>query len=77
MKKSFQQGKKYQLVFLQARSYNWRKKKEFCRRSISPTFYEQLFLIKVFCATFLYFQFGFVIFWQKNVGENAAHKKCL
>jgi len=30
--------------------------------SISSTFYEQLFCMKVFCAAFLQLQFGFVIF---------------
>jgi len=33
----------------------------------SSTFYEQLFSTKVFFEAFLYLQFGFVIFWQKNI----------
>jgi len=40
--------------------------------SILPTFYEQLFHMKIFCAAFFYFQFSFVIFWQKNMGAKAA-----
>ena len=42
--------------------------------SIPPIFYEQLFCMKVFCAAFMCLQFGFVIFWQKDFGANAAHK---
>jgi hypothetical protein len=42
--------------------------------SISPIFYEQLFLKKVFCAAFMCLQFGCVIFWQKDFGTKAAHK---
>ncbi len=42
--------------------------------SISPIFYEQLFHKKVFCAAFMYLQFGFVILWQKDFGTKAAHK---
>ncbi len=42
--------------------------------SISPIFYEQLFLMKVFCATFMCLLFGFVIFWQKDFGAKAVHK---
>ncbi len=38
--------------------------------SISPIFYEQLFHTKVFCAAFMYLQFGFVIFWQNNFGTH-------
>jgi len=30
--------------------------------------------MKVFFAAFLYLQFGFVIFWQKNIGSKAARK---
>ena len=38
--------------------------------SISPTFYKQLFHIKLLCVTFKCLQFGFVIFLGKeNVGE--------
>ncbi len=36
--------------------------------------YEQLFCSKVFCTAFMYLQFRFVIFWQKNFGAKAAHK---
>jgi hypothetical protein len=43
--------------------------------SISPIFYEELFHTKVFCAAFMCLQFGFVIFWRKDFGEKAAHKK--
>ncbi len=42
--------------------------------SISPIFYEQLFHINVFCAAFVCLQFGFVIFWQKDLGAKAAHQ---
>jgi hypothetical protein len=42
--------------------------------SISPIFYEQLFRMNVFCATFMCLQFGFVIFWQEDFGIKAAHK---
>jgi len=42
--------------------------------SISSTFYMWLFHTKVFCAAFLYLQFGFVIFWHKNIGAKAARK---
>jgi hypothetical protein len=30
--------------------------------------------MKVFCAAFMCSQFGFVIFWQKDLGAKAAHK---
>ena len=46
----------------------------FLQVSISPTFYEQLFCTKVFFAAFLYLQFGFVIFWQKEIGAKDVHK---
>ena len=36
--------------------------------SISPTFYEQLFCMKLFFEAFLYFQFVFVIFRLKEIG---------
>jgi len=42
--------------------------------SISPTFYEQLFCTKLLCAAFLYLQFGFIFFWQKNIGAKVARK---
>jgi hypothetical protein len=32
------------------------------------------FLYKGFCAAFMWLQFGFVIFWQKNFGAKAARK---
>jgi hypothetical protein len=32
------------------------------------------FCTKVFCSAFLYLQFGFVIFWQKNIGAKTARK---
>ncbi len=46
----------------------------FIKVSISSTFYEQLFHSKVYCATFMCLQFGFVIFWQINMGVKFAHK---
>ena len=42
--------------------------------SISPTFYEQLFRMKVFRAAFLYLRLRFVFFWQKQIGEKVARK---
>ena len=42
--------------------------------SISPKFYEHLFCTSVFCTAFKCLQFGFVIFWQKEVGAKAARK---
>jgi hypothetical protein len=41
---------------------------------ISPIFHEQIFCTKVFCAAFMYLQFGFVIFWRKDFGAKAADK---
>jgi hypothetical protein len=41
--------------------------------SISPIFYEQLFLMKFFEAC-MCLQFGFVTFWQKDFGTKAALK---
>jgi len=42
-------------------------------------FYQHLkssfFVWKCFCSAFLYLQFGFVTFWQKNIGTKAALKK--
>jgi hypothetical protein len=40
--------------------------------SISPTFYEQLFVLRCFCEIFVYSQFGIVIFWQKSIGAKAG-----
>jgi len=42
--------------------------------SISTTFYERLFCTKVLGVDFLKLQLGFVIFWQKNIGTQAACK---
>jgi hypothetical protein len=42
--------------------------------SISPIFSEQLFVQKFFCTAFMCLQFGFVMFWQKDFGAQAAHK---
>ncbi len=42
--------------------------------SISPTFYELLFRTKLYFKVFLWLQFGFVIFCQKNIVEKAAPK---
>ncbi len=42
--------------------------------SISPIFYKQLFHSKVLCTPFVCLQFGFVIFWRKDLGAKAAHK---
>jgi hypothetical protein len=42
--------------------------------STSPLIYEQLFHTKVFCAAFMYLQFEFVIFWQKDFSAKAALK---
>jgi len=42
--------------------------------SILPKFYVRLFCTKVFCAAFLLLQFGFVIFWCKNIGAKAVTK---
>jgi hypothetical protein len=41
--------------------------------SISPIFYKQPACTKVFCATFMCLQFGFVIFWQKDFDAKAVH----
>ena len=40
--------------------------------SISPTFYTQLFCTIVVWAAFMFLQFGFVIFWQKEISSKAA-----
>jgi nucleoside recognition membrane protein YjiH len=32
------------------------------------------FRVKAFCAAFMCLQFGFVMFWQKDLGTKAAHK---
>jgi len=42
--------------------------------SISSAFSACIFGVKTFCAAFLYLQFGFVIFRQKNIGAKAARK---
>jgi len=41
---------------------------------ISPTFGEQFFAQNYITVAFLYLQFGFVIFWQKNIGAKASRK---
>jgi hypothetical protein len=42
---------------------------------ISPTFYEQLLRMKVYCASFMQLQFVFVIFfWPKDFGAKVADK---
>jgi len=41
--------------------------------SILPAFNKQLFA-NVFCRAFLWFLFGFLIFWQNEIGEKAAGK---
>ena len=53
---------------------NRAKKKSDKFKSISPTFYNQLFCIKVFCAPFLCLQFGFVFFWQKEISAKATDR---
>ena len=43
--------------------------------SILPTtFYRQIFCTKVLCAAFMCLHFGFVCFWQKEIGAKAARK---
>jgi hypothetical protein len=42
--------------------------------SISPIFYNQLYHTQVFCANFMCFQFGYVIFWRTDFGAKAAQK---
>ena len=42
--------------------------------SLSPTFYELLFCMKVFWTAYMCFQFQFAFFWQKEIGKKAAHK---
>ncbi len=37
-------------------------------------FKSSFFTWKFFCAAFMCLQFGFVFFWQKDFGANAAHK---
>ena len=46
----------------------------FLRESISLTFYEQLFCMKVMHAACLCLQYGFDIFWQKEIAAKAANK---
>ena len=36
--------------------------------TISLTFYEQLYSVKVFCAAFMCLQLGFECFWHKEIG---------
>ncbi len=40
--------------------------------SISPTFYEQLFHMKVLCTAILYLKFGFKLLWRKTIDGKAA-----
>jgi hypothetical protein len=42
--------------------------------SISPIFYEQLFHMKVFCATSMCLQFGFVIFGRRILAQKLLIK---
>ena len=42
--------------------------------SISPTIYVQLFCTYVFCEALMYLQFGFVIYWRKEIGAKTAWK---
>ena len=42
--------------------------------SISPTFYKQPLHMQMFCASFICLQFGFVIFWQKEIRTKAVRK---
>ncbi len=48
--------------------WNWRQV------SISPTIYEQLLCMKVYCAAFFKFKFEFVIFCQNCIGVMAPRK---
>jgi len=41
---------------------------------ISPKFYKQLLCVNEFCEASLCLQFVFVIFWQKEIGAEAAHE---
>jgi len=42
--------------------------------SILSHFMRNVFCTKVFCTAFLWLQFGFVIFWCKNIGVKTARK---
>jgi len=42
--------------------------------SISPTFYEQLYCTKVLSVAFLYLEFVFVFFWQKDFSKKVVVK---
>jgi hypothetical protein len=42
--------------------------------SISPTFYEQLFLTNVLRPAFLYLKLGFILFWYKKIEEKSFLK---
>ena len=44
------------------------------QEAISSTFHQPLSCTKALFAAFLYLQFVFVIFWQKEIGEKAEHK---
>jgi hypothetical protein len=41
---------------------------------MSPTFYERLFHTKMFLAAIQLLEFGFVIFWHKDIGKKVALK---
>ena len=43
---------------------------------ISPTFYEQLLWMQLFCTAFLHFQLVFVIFWWKKISNKKVFVKC-
>ena len=45
-------------------------------RQFSPTFYEQLFHLKVFCAAFMCLQFGFIVFFAEKKSEQKLLLKC-
>ncbi len=50
------------------------KNLSFIQLSISSTFYVRHFHAKVFCTAFQCIQFGFVIFWHKNISTKATRK---
>ncbi len=45
-----------------------------CLASISSTFYVCIFCTNVLCAAFLWLHFGFIIFWQKDIGGKSGRK---
>ena len=62
--KSYQKMKLFSFFSRLSKSISWKSHQVL----ISPTFYNQLFCMKVFCAAFMCWQFGFVIFWRKEIG---------